>query len=153
MRHTSSRYISNATLSGYDGRPAFCEGSSFTHCCNFVLLPAAANRRCNAASSSGAGLRATSATPAQRCHHVCRRIDNALNLRGERLEGMRHFGVIFVLIINGPRAAKKVTKAAFANVGGDPCLAHPRSCRSAAVVQGPACHTAGGVKNVLWQGE
>ena len=58
------------------------------------------------------------ASPHRR-HHTCRRIDDECDLRGEHLEGVGHFALIIVPVIDAANAADDMTKATLGNVGVD----------------------------------
>src|SRR5262245_50466804 len=53
----------------------------------------------------------------QRRYDIGQRVNDALDLRRQRFECVRHFFLEFVLIINGAHAAELVTETALADVG------------------------------------
>src|SRR5262249_39945639 len=87
--------------------------------------------------------------PPQWGHDIYRRGDDAGDLCGQRGEGPLHFAVILVLFVYAPHTPAPVTPTPFGVIWRDPCPAHQRSGRPAAIVQGPPGHTARGVENML----
>lgn len=84
---------------------------------------------------------------------IGRRIDDALDLRGECFKRTLHFAAIFVLIVNASHATDDVAKAALGNVGADTGPAHQCSARAPKIVQPPAGYASCRRQPCQWRGQ
>jgi hypothetical protein len=60
-----------------------------------------------------------SALPPQRSHDICGRVNDAVDLRGQRLKGVQHFVFKGVPVVNAAHAANGVAQAPLGNVAVD----------------------------------
>ena len=84
---------------------------------------------------------------------IGRRIDDAVDLRGEFFKRTLHFAVIFVLIVNASHATDDVAKAALGNVDAHTGPAHQCSARAPKIVQPPAGYASCRRQPCQWRGQ
>ena len=86
-------------------------------------------------------------------HDIVPRIDDAIDQRSERLEGLLFLGVEFVAIIHAAHSAYHMPEAPLGMVARNASPAHERARGAAQIVKGPALHAARPIQLALEMGK